>query len=96
MKIKIKDKEIELKNSFRAFIIYESMQGKVFNPQTMTDIIAYLYSVVLASAKGVDIEFDEFMDWLDDNPSAIGEFMEFLTKSNKINGQFGKQKKTKK
>lgn len=81
MKINIKDHEIELKYSFRALIIFEEITGKTMTtPDTLKDILILFYSIVLASAKGSlqDWTWDNFMDWLDENPEITIEFTQWL------------------
>ena len=95
MKIKIKDLEITLKNSFRSLIIYEAMTKKTFKPETITDVIVYFFSVISASANPQQVDWDDFMNWLDDNPSAIAEFQNWLTSTMAFNGQFGNDSKKK-
>lgn len=83
MKVKINNQEIELKNTFKSFIIYEAMQQKTFEASSITDVIVYFFSVCLASAKDMDaFTFDQFIEWLDQHPESIQEFMEFLQKTN--------------
>lgn len=96
MKIKIQDKEIELKKTFRSYVIYESITDKIFNPKTMSDIITYFYSVVLASDKDINLTFDEFIDWLDENEDALNDFEQWLTEISKVDSQFQSKKKEKK
>ena len=93
MKIKIKDLEIKLKNSFRSLVIYEAMTKKSFKPETITDVIVYFFSVISASANPQQVDWDDYMDWLDENPTAISEFQTWLTSSMSFNGQFGDDKK---
>lgn len=95
MKIKIKDLEITLKNSFRSLIIYEAMTKKTFKPETITDVIVYFFSVISASANPQQVDWDDFMDWLDNTPSAIAEFQSWLTSNMVFNGQFGNDTKKK-
>lgn len=81
MKINIKDQEIELKYSFRSLIIFEEITGKTMTtPDTLKDILILFYSVVLSSAKGSlqDFTWDNFMDYLDENPDLTVEFVEWL------------------
>lgn len=78
MNIKIKNKKIELKYSIRAMIMYENMTEKSFAPQTMTDIITFMYCVVVSSAKDYSLKFDDFLDFLDDNPDTIDKFADWL------------------
>jgi len=81
MKINIKDQEVELKYSFRALIIFEEITSKTLTvPESLKDILILFYSVILASAKGSlqDWTWDNFMDWLDDNPEITIEFTQWL------------------
>lgn len=78
MKINIQNKEIELKYSFRALLIYENIQKKSFEPNSLTDIIVYIYSTILASDKTLNLEFDDFLEYLDENPNVINDFTEWL------------------
>lgn len=87
MKITINDKEITLKYSFRSLIIYEKIAGKNFEPKTLGDIIIYFYSSVLGSAKDITLTYDEFLDWLDENPTAISDFSSWLGSVANVNAQ---------
>ena len=80
MTITILDKEIELKYTFRSLLIYESIQHKSFNPESLTDLMVYIYSTILASDKSLDLDFDYFLEWMDENPSVLTEFSEWLQK----------------
>lgn len=80
MTLKIKDKEIELKYSFRGFFIFENIMGRSFQPNTTTDILVFFYSVIMASDKELDFPFDEFLDMVDDQPELIVKFSEFISK----------------
>lgn len=96
MKITINNHEVELKKSFRSYVIYESITDKIFAPKTMSDIITYFYSVVLSSDKDTNLTFDEFIDWLDENENALNDFEQWLTKINEVDSQFQSKKKEKK
>ena len=93
MKIKIQEKEIELKKTFRSYVIYESITDKIFAPKTMSDIITYFYSVILASDRNLELTFDEFIDWLDENENALNDFEQWLTKINEVDSQLQSKKK---
>lgn len=79
MKITIKDKDIELKNTLRSMIMYENITEKSFNPETVTDIITYMYCVVIASSNDYTLTFDEFINYVDENPTIFDEFGQWLT-----------------
>lgn len=78
MIVKIKDREVELRTSFRAYMLYENITQKSFAPNTMTDVITFFYCVVITSAKEYDFKYDEFLDMLDERPEYLTEFSEWL------------------
>lgn len=78
MKITIKEKEIELKYTLRSMLMYENITEKTFNPSTMSDVITFMYCIVVASSKDYSLKFDDFLDWLDENPNTINEFGEWI------------------
>lgn len=98
MEVIINDKTIKLKKTFRSVIAYEQAMKKAFNPATITETIMYFYCVVIASDSDIELTYDEFINWLDDNPTAIKEFTEWLIKVNEIDSTTAKKKalKTKK
>ena len=79
MTFNINGKEYQLKYSFRALMIYENITHKSFNPKTITDMIVFFYSIILASNKGCELMFEDFMDWIDDNPESVNDFSTWLT-----------------
>lgn len=85
MKFNYKDKEYELKYSFRALIIYENITKKNFNPSSVSDIIIFFYSILCASGKGDIFDFNIFMDIIDENPNLLTEFSEWLTNTLTMN-----------
>ena len=87
MKVKINDREVELKYSFRSFMIYENITGKSFNPTNLTDILVFFYSTILGSDKSAELKFDEFMDMIDLHPALVTEFSEWLTTISDINSE---------
>lgn len=80
MNITINEKTVSLKYSFRALMIYENITNKSFNPKGISDVVIFFYSVVIATTKDNTITFDDFLDWLDDNPTAINDFSVWLTR----------------
>lgn len=77
--IKIKDKEIELKQTLRALIMYENITDKAFEPKTFQDILTFLWCIVLTSSKDYSlITFDEFIDFIDENHQVLGDMIKWL------------------
>ena len=77
MKIDYKGTGYELKYSFRALMIFENITNKAFQPKSLSDIITLFYSVLLSSSRQ-SIDYNEFLDWLDENPEQLNNFSEFL------------------
>ena len=86
MKITIKGKEIELVNTMRTMIMYENITEKTFAPESVTDIIIYMYCVVLASSKDYSLTLDDFIEYIDENPDIFEQFSTWLTDVAKSNG----------
>lgn len=83
MTITIKDTEVNIKQTFRSHIIYEQITGNTFSPKNVTDIITFFYSTVMACNPEITIDFNEFLDWLDENPNTLTDFISFLTENDK-------------
>lgn len=87
MKITIKDKEIELKQTLRALIMYENLSEKAFEPKTFQDILVFLYCIVLTSSKNYSlITFDEFIDYIDENHQVLADMTKWLNDEFAVNG----------
>ena len=97
MTIKIRQTEITLKYSMRALFQYENITGQSFNPKTLQDFCTFFYCVLCSSNKDLDLTFDEFVDFLDEDPSKMNEFAEWLSKtmqkSNFLSGAAQSQEK---
>ena len=88
MIITIQDKKIEIKNKMRAYLIYEQIADKAFNPKTLTEMMLYFYSLILANCPSVQLTFSEFMDYLDDNSDVLIQFNNWMIEEGKKNSQF--------
>lgn len=89
MKIEINDKEVTLRLSFRAYMIYENITGKSFAPATMTDIINFFFCVLITSANDYDLKYNDFLDILDARPEYMTEFSEWLAAEFSKNDRLG-------
>jgi hypothetical protein len=49
-----------------------------------------MYCVVVASSKDYTLKFDEFIDYIDDNPNVINEFGKWIQDVVKTNSIFKK------
>lgn len=85
MNINIKDKDISLKYGFRALMCYEQINGETFAAHNISDIITFFYCIVMTSEKGINLSYDEFIDWLDENPQQLNIFSEWLNEISQRN-----------
>lgn len=79
MIININNKEINLKYSFRGYMIFEQIANHAFSGNGMSDFILLFYSMMMGSDKELTITFDEFVEWLDMNPEKLQEFSKWIT-----------------
>lgn len=77
MTIDFNDKEIELRFSFRADMIYENIMQKSFKAQTETEWIVYFYSTYLAITDDTDLGLDDFILKLDESPKVLYDFIQW-------------------
>lgn len=75
--------ELNLKQTFRAYIIYEKIMGESFSSKAgLNGIIVLFYSYIMGSNKDMIVDYDDYMDWLDEHPSMLNEFSDWLVKIN--------------
>ena len=96
MIVRINDKEVTLRMSFRAYMIYENITGKSFAPQTMTDVINFFFCILITSANDYDIMYNDFLDALDQNPDYMVQFSDWLNDEYKKEQKYSPEKKKKK
>lgn len=81
--IKINEKEYKVKPTIRAMFIFEQITKKPFKVETMLDNYVYFYSLILANNDDV-LEWDEFLDALDNDPTIYTQLNQILLKNSKI------------
>lgn len=82
MIININGKEVKMKWTNRAQIVFENLTGHSMSMydknKPYTEAIMSFWSFVIGSNNGkLDITFDEFIDTLDNNPGLLSEFAEW-------------------
>lgn len=87
-KIIIKGKEYKIKQTLRSLFIFEQITNRPFKIETLLDNYIYFYSVILANNKDNVIEWDEFIDAVDENPSLLNEFTKLNEEQNKFDDLF--------
>ena len=79
------NREVELKYSIRAMMMYENITGESFNPKNLTDILTFFYCIVVSSMKDYSYSFENFIDELDNEPSKLEELTKWM--NDKISNQ---------
>lgn len=77
--VNIKGIDYKIKYTIRALFIFEQITGKPFKMETTLDSYLFFYSMILANNKENPLEWDTFLDALDENPLLLKE-MEVVMK----------------
>ena len=93
MQITINKKKITLKYSIRALMLYENITGGSFAPKSITDIITFMYCIVVSSADDYSYKFEDFLNYLDEHPDTFNKFSEWLTSNDAANVALAKKVK---
>lgn len=96
MKLKIKEKEIELKYTIRALFIFEKIANKTFTTTSITDMYLLFYSLIIANRPDIELTFDELIDICDEDITLFTEFTTWLTSEFEKQAQFNEKKDSKK
>lgn len=100
MDITIKEKTYNVKYGFRALLIYENITNESFKPAGLNSMLILFYSCVMAGNKDATIDFETFVDALDEQPEKVSEFGDYIlammTKNDKLTEQVTEKKTAKK
>ena len=83
MTINYKEKDIELKFSFRADLLFEDATGHSFSGSSETEWLQYFFCNLVAITKDETMKFDDFLDWVSDNPETFYNYLEWYTEYQK-------------
>lgn len=82
MKVNIHGKDIELKNTIKSLLLYENIVEETFAPKNLQSVITYFYCVIIASSKDYSIQFDDVVEYIDENPDTLEDFSKWLVDVN--------------
>lgn len=91
--IKIKGNDYKVKYSIRALFIFEQITGKPFEIKTLLDNYIFFYSMILANNKDNILDWNDFIDELDENPKLYAQISEIINEQNKKDNLFDYQDK---
>lgn len=81
--ITLNNKVYKVKYTIRALFIFEQITGKSFKLETLLDNYVFYYSIILANNPDNVIDWDEFIDALDNDPKKLEEFGKVLSDEEK-------------
>ena len=94
--MEINGKNYNLKYGLRPMFIFESMTDKPFSISTLFDTYIFFYCCIVADQNNPPLEFNDFLDFCDENPWAINEFNEFMSLESKRKETIAPKKKERK
>lgn len=73
--------ELNLRQTFRAYIIYEQIMEHSFTGNDgINGIIVLFYCYICGSNHDTVIDYNEYLDWLDEHPFILQQFVDWFTK----------------
>lgn len=94
MILTINKKKYTVKYTIRALFIFEQITGKPFEVKTLLDNYILFYSMILANNPDNIIEWDEFVDALDNDKKLIEQLNKLLLQQEKKSQIFDVEKTT--
>ena len=91
MEITINGKIIELKQTIRSLLMYENIQGHSYQPNSLNDVLLYLYCVVVASSRDYTFSYEDWIDWVDENPAELEKVVKFIQQTEQNQNDFKKK-----
>ena len=99
--IKIGKNEYNVKYTIRALFVFEQITKKAFKIETLLDNYIFFYSLILASNPDKVLDWDEFVDALDEDTTLFARLSDIVDKQQKEekifddgNDDGGEQKKS--
>ena len=86
--ISINGKDYRVKYTIRALFIFEQITGKAFKLETMLDSYIFYYSMILANNKDQVLQWEEFLDALDENPKLLQDMEKVMKEEDGKNSLF--------
>lgn len=98
--IKINGVDYKIKYTIRALFIFEQITGKSFKIENLLDNYIFFYSMILANNPDNLLDWDDFLNCIDENPYLFEEMNNIVTEEDKKNKVFnnkeGETKESKK
>ena len=80
----INDKEYKVKYTIRALFIWEQIMKRPFKVETMLDTYTLFYAILLANNENDVLDWNEFLDALDDDPNLFNTLNDKINETTKV------------
>ena len=87
--ITINNKDYKVKYTLRALFIFEQITKKTFEVKTLLDNYVFFYSLILANNPDNILEWNDFIDALDNDPNIFKQINDLVNSSMKIEDLIG-------
>ena len=87
-KIEINGKEYDLKYTVRSLFLFEQITKKSVKIETLLDNYIFFYCLILANNKETPLDWDDFIDALDNDPTLFQRMTDIISKQQKKNELF--------
>ena len=89
--IKINKYDYKIKYTIRSLFIFEQITGKSFKIETLLDNYIFFYSIILANNPDHLLDWDEFLDSLDSDPTLYEKINDLINTEQSKNELFNKK-----
>lgn len=87
--ITINNKDYKVKYTLRALFIFEQITKKTFEVKTLLDNYVFFYSLILANNPDDILEWNDFIDALDNDPKIFKQINDLVNSSMKVEDLIG-------
>lgn len=86
--IEINGKNYKLKYTVRSLFIFEQITGKSFKIESLLDNYLFFYSIILANNRDDVLDWDTFIDALDEDPTLFKRMSDIIEEQQKKDNLF--------
>ena len=78
--------ELNLRQTLRAHILYEQIMGHAFTGDDgLNGVVVLFFSYIAGSNRNANIDYNDYLDWLDEHNEMLTEFTAWMVKVNQAN-----------
>lgn len=89
--ININGVDYKIKYTIRALFIFEQITGKSFQLNSLLDNYVFFYSMILANNKDNPLNWDDFINAIDEDPTLFAKMSDILNEEQSKNDVFNKE-----